>query len=96
MDGIDSNRVGMLTIEWEMMNKKRFFILSAINSLGLRCVLYPLTVIKTRLQVVYTTSPLYDLLLNTIVSNRSKDTDSSTEVLTNWCQILTVFKCELH
>ncbi|CAG2174684.1 unnamed protein product, partial [Oppiella nova] len=51
MDGIDSNRVGMLTIEWEMMNKKRFFILSAINSLGLRCVLYPLTVIKTRLQV---------------------------------------------
>ncbi|CAG2109902.1 unnamed protein product [Medioppia subpectinata] len=51
MDGIESSRVRMLTIEWEMMNKRRFFALSAINSLGLRCVLYPLTVIKTRLQV---------------------------------------------
>lgn len=51
MDGIESNRVGMLTIEWEMMDKNRFFCLSAINSLALRVVLYPLTVIKTRLQL---------------------------------------------
>ena len=51
MDGIESNRVRMLTIEWEMMDKSRFFSLSAINSLALRVVLYPLTVIKTRLQV---------------------------------------------
>ncbi|XP_054161675.1 solute carrier family 25 member 44-like [Oppia nitens] len=51
MDGIESNGVRMLTIEWEMMDKSRFFGLSAINSLGLRVVLYPLTVIKTRLQV---------------------------------------------
>ena len=53
MDGIESNRVGMLTIEWEMMDKNRFFCLSAINSFALRVVLYPLTVIKTRLQVSY-------------------------------------------
>ena len=51
MDGIESNRVRMMTIEWEMMDKNRFFCLSAINSLALRVVLYPLTVIKTRLQV---------------------------------------------
>ncbi len=51
MEPIESNRVRMLTIEWEMMDKNRFVGLSVINSLALRVVLYPLTVIKTRLQV---------------------------------------------
>lgn len=38
-------------IEWEMMDKNRFFTFSVVNSVALRTVLYPLTVIKTRLQV---------------------------------------------
>lgn len=38
-------------IEWEMMDKHRFFSFSVVNSVALRTVLYPLTVIKTRLQV---------------------------------------------
>lgn len=38
-------------IEWEMMDKNRFFTFSVVNSVALRSVLYPLTVIKTRLQV---------------------------------------------
>jgi solute carrier family 25 protein 44 len=41
----------MMTIEWDMMDKDRFFMLSVANSIALRSVLYPLTVIKTRLQV---------------------------------------------
>ncbi|XP_075528217.1 solute carrier family 25 member 44 [Dermacentor variabilis] len=41
----------ILTIEWEMMDKSRFFMFSIINSFTLRCLVYPLTVIKTRLQV---------------------------------------------
>ncbi|KAG8179671.1 hypothetical protein JTE90_017810 [Oedothorax gibbosus] len=38
------------TIEWEMMDKGRFFSLSMVNSFALRGLLYPFTVIKTRLQ----------------------------------------------
>lgn len=41
----------LLTIEWEMMDKTRFFGLSVVNSIALRGILYPLTVIKTRLMV---------------------------------------------
>ncbi|XP_046998545.1 solute carrier family 25 member 44 [Schistocerca americana] len=39
------------TIEWEMMDKKKFVPLSMLSSFSIRCFLYPLTVIKTRLQV---------------------------------------------
>lgn len=39
------------TIEWRMMDKKKFFTLNFINSFAIRGVLYPLTVIKTRLQL---------------------------------------------
>lgn len=39
------------TIEWDMMDKKKFFPLSMLSSFSVRCFLYPLTVIKTRLQV---------------------------------------------
>lgn len=46
---MDSPRI--LTIEWEMMDKSRFFTLSMVNSFALRGLLYPFTVIKTRLQV---------------------------------------------
>ncbi|KAL1491222.1 hypothetical protein ABEB36_011853 [Hypothenemus hampei] len=39
------------TIEWHMMDKSKFFPLSMLSSFTVRCALYPLTLIKTRLQV---------------------------------------------
>lgn len=39
------------TIEWEMMDKTKFFPLSMLSSFSVRCALYPLTLIKTRLQI---------------------------------------------
>lgn len=39
------------TIEWEMMDKSKFFPLSMMSSFSVRCALYPLTVVKTRLQI---------------------------------------------
>ncbi|XP_018493625.1 solute carrier family 25 member 44 isoform X2 [Galendromus occidentalis] len=42
---------GVITIEWEMLDKPRFVTFSVFNSLILRCLVYPLTVVKTRLQV---------------------------------------------
>lgn len=39
------------TIEWDMMNKSKFFPLSMLSSFSVRCCLFPLTVIKTQLQV---------------------------------------------
>lgn len=38
-------------IEWEMMDKSKFFPLSMLSSFSVRCALYPLTLIKTRLQI---------------------------------------------
>lgn len=39
------------TIEWEMMDKSKFYPLSMMSSFTVRCILYPFTVIKTRIQV---------------------------------------------
>lgn len=39
------------TIEWDMMDKKKFLPLSMLSSFCVRCTLYPLTLIKTRLQI---------------------------------------------
>ncbi|KAB0797101.1 hypothetical protein PPYR_08095 [Photinus pyralis] len=39
------------TIEWDMMDKTKFFPLSMLSSFSIRCALYPLTLIKTRLQI---------------------------------------------
>lgn len=39
------------TIEWDMMDKTKFFPLSMLSSFTVRCGLYPLTLIKTRLQI---------------------------------------------
>ena len=39
------------TVEWEMLDKKKFFPLSMMSSFTVRCFLYPLTLIRTRLQV---------------------------------------------
>lgn len=39
------------TIEWDMMDKTKFVPLSMLSSFSVRCCLYPLTLIKTRLQI---------------------------------------------
>ncbi|XP_013786806.2 solute carrier family 25 member 44-like [Limulus polyphemus] len=49
LESMESSRI--LTIEWDMMNKSRFFSLNLLNSFFLRATLYPFTVIKTRLQI---------------------------------------------
>ncbi|XP_071451092.1 solute carrier family 25 member 44 [Hetaerina americana] len=41
----------LLTIEWNMMDKSRFIPLSMLSSFSVRCLLYPLTLVKTRIQV---------------------------------------------
>ena len=39
------------TVEWEMLDKKKFVPYSMASSFTIRCFLYPLTLIRTRLQV---------------------------------------------
>ncbi|XP_013196611.1 solute carrier family 25 member 44 [Amyelois transitella] len=39
------------TIEWSMMDKSKFFPLYTLSSFTIRCALYPLTLVKTQLQV---------------------------------------------
>lgn len=39
------------TIEWSMMDKTKFFPLYTLSSFTVRCALYPLTLIKTQIQV---------------------------------------------
>merc|ERR1719187_1443232 len=47
-----SRIIPMITvIEWEMLDKKKFFPLSMMSSFTIRCFLYPLTLIRTRLQI---------------------------------------------
>lgn len=41
------------TIEWDMMDKKKFFPLSMLSTFSVRCCFYPLTLIKTQLQVQF-------------------------------------------
>ncbi|KAG8224743.1 hypothetical protein J437_LFUL005312 [Ladona fulva] len=45
------NNKQLLTIEWSMMDKSRFIPLSMLSSFTVRCLLYPLTLVKTRLQI---------------------------------------------
>lgn len=52
MEQAETNRYGQIdTIDWQMMDKKRFLVYSLGNVVILRSFLYPLTVIKTNLQV---------------------------------------------
>ncbi|XP_014672445.1 PREDICTED: solute carrier family 25 member 44-like [Priapulus caudatus] len=39
------------TIDWHMLDKHKFYPLSMTTSFSIRCLLYPFTVIKTRLQI---------------------------------------------
>lgn len=50
--GIESTPF-LKTIEWDMMDKTKFFPLSMLSSFSVRCALFPLTVIKTQLQVQF-------------------------------------------
>lgn len=52
MEEIESTGVSeLLTIEWDMMDKNRFLGFSLAHTVSMRVALYPLTVVKTRLQV---------------------------------------------
>lgn len=51
VQNIDSNGAYIRTIEWDMMNKHKFFPLSMLSSFSVRCMLYPFTLIKTRIQI---------------------------------------------
>ncbi|XP_050420807.1 solute carrier family 25 member 44 [Adelges cooleyi] len=46
-----ASRSHVRTIEWDMMDKTKFLPLSMLSSFCVRCSLYPLTLIKTRLQI---------------------------------------------
>lgn len=46
-----NNGAYIRTIEWDMMNKYKFYPLSMLSSFSVRCFLYPFTVIKTRIQI---------------------------------------------
>lgn len=50
---LDSNSEFIRTIEWDMMDKTKFFPLSMLSSFSIRCCFYPLTLIKTQLQVQF-------------------------------------------
>ncbi|XP_040564494.1 solute carrier family 25 member 44 [Lepeophtheirus salmonis] len=41
----------VLTVEWEMMDKRKYIPLSTLSHFSVRCFLFPLAVIRTRLQV---------------------------------------------
>lgn len=41
----------IVTIEWDMMDKQKFFPLSMASSFTIRCFLYPFTVVKTKIQI---------------------------------------------
>lgn len=41
----------VLTIEWAMLDKGKYYPLSMMSNFSVRCILYPLSVIRTRLQV---------------------------------------------
>ena len=40
------------TVEWEMLDKSKFFPMSCASSFTVRCFLYPLTLIRTRYAIV--------------------------------------------
>ena len=57
----------LTVIEWEMLDKKKFFPLSMMSSFTVRCFLYPLTLIRTRLQVKIIAMKCVRMLENIII-----------------------------
>jgi hypothetical protein len=58
MNGLESrsgkphlHHQGISDIKWDMLDKKRYLPLTVVNMLAVRTLLYPLTVVRTRLQV---------------------------------------------
>lgn len=51
MDSDRDSATRLMPIEWEMMDRNRFFGFSLANAVALRSIMYPLITIKTRLQV---------------------------------------------
>lgn len=49
--GVPINPAKIMTIEWHMLDKRKFFPLSMTSSFCIRCFLHPLSVIKTKIQV---------------------------------------------
>lgn len=54
-----ANRRFIRTIEWDMLDKRKYFPMSMVSSFTVRCFLYPLTVVRTRLQVAATGEGAY-------------------------------------
>ena len=50
-DLVRDNSPFIKTVEWEMLDKNKFFPMSMMSSFTVRTMLYPLTLIRTRLQV---------------------------------------------
>lgn len=50
-EGDTKRKSKVVTIEWHMLDKRKFFPLSMTSSFCIRCFLHPLSVIKTRIQV---------------------------------------------
>jgi len=52
-NGLTNNHRGsaIRTIEWQMLDKRKFYPYSMMSSFTCRCFLYPLTLVRTRLQV---------------------------------------------
>jgi len=48
---MSSTAASIRTVEWNMLDKKRFYPYSMMSSFTVRCCLYPLTLIRTRLQM---------------------------------------------
>merc|ERR1711997_866226 len=48
---VPSEEAFIKTVEWKMLDKSKFVPMSMASSFTVRCFLYPLTLIRTRLQV---------------------------------------------
>jgi len=47
-----SNESQIQVIEWNMMDKSKFFPLSMVSSFTIRTLMHPLTLVKTKIQVI--------------------------------------------
>lgn len=62
-----ANKNSLNDIQWSMIDKKRYFPLTVINMFAVRSFLYPLTLVRTRLQV-QTRGSLYTGTFNALGS----------------------------
>lgn len=55
----DTKKSGLYDIKWSMIDKRTYFPLTIANMFAIRSLLYPLTLVRTRLQVQVTKAQLY-------------------------------------